>query len=108
MLSNYTELFVDTSQTYPTIDIISSCFRFSTGFFLSLVRLIDPYYRFVLTRYAKETFGIIVEKKSQFEAKPLNSYLAASLNLELINIILQGICKFSSPDWPEIFQKHSQ
>jgi len=88
MLSNYTDLFVEATVNYPTIDKISSIFRFSTGIFLSLVRLIDPYYRFVLKRFAKETFGIIVEKKSEFEAKPLNSYLAASLNLELINIIL--------------------
>jgi len=41
-------------------------------------------------------------------AKPLSSYLAESLNLELINIIMQGISRFSDPDYTQIVRIDDQ
>ena len=76
---------------------------FGTGFLLAGVRLIDPYYRYELKSTVYEYFGLTLKSKTEgIFAKPLNSYLAESLNVELINIILQGITRFSEPDWTEI------
>ena len=48
----------------------------------------------------QECFGVVVDEVSSgIEAKPLNSYLAESLNVELINIILQGITMFAEPEY---------
>ena len=49
-----------------------------------------------------EWFGIIVKEGKGLEQKPLNSFLAKSLNLELINVILQGVTKFAEPDYNKI------
>jgi hypothetical protein len=38
----------------------------------------------------------------------LNEYLAKSLNIELINIILQAITDFSEPSWTEIKLVYAQ
>ena len=67
-----------------------------TGFFLALVRLMDSFNWAIITNYAKELYGY-AEKRSikGKEVKPLNYYLTQSLNLELINIILQSIYKFA-------------
>jgi hypothetical protein len=68
---------------------LSSVAKYTTGFFLASVRLIDPFYRFSIKSNIFTWFGKIIKKPSKgIQAKPLNSYLAASLNCELINIIL--------------------
>lgn len=74
-----------------------------TGFVLALIRMIDPYYRTVLYTVIMEFFGKVIEKSKvkKIRRQPLSSYLAQSLNLELINIILQGITNFSLSDYSE-------
>jgi hypothetical protein len=45
-------------------------------------------------------FGIELDDPSEDQiSQPLNTYLAKSLNMELINIILQGISKFADEDY---------
>jgi hypothetical protein len=56
-----------------------------------------------------EYFGeILDEPEAGITSKPLNSYLAESLNVELINIILQGITNFSEPSWKVIKNKKNK
>lgn len=62
---------------------------FGNGVFLTIVRLMDPIYRFIVKQAFYENFGIVLKEEMEgIESKPLNTYLAESLNLELINIIL--------------------
>ena len=79
---------------------------FSTGTCLSLVRIIDPYYRHIIKVSILELFGFVIDEydknKKKNNTKPLNNYLAESLNLELINIILQGVSGFAEPDYKTI------
>lgn len=39
---------MSSSDQFGAVEIVSYCFMFLTGFFLSLVRMVDPYYRHVL------------------------------------------------------------
>ena len=56
---------------------VSTAFMVSTGFFLSLVRMMDPYYRHVIKLRFFELFGeVIDEPKKGIIAAPLNNYLA--------------------------------
>lgn len=69
----------------------------------------DPFFREFICIQAKECFGILQEEKiSGQESAPLYTFLSKSLNLELINIILQGITHFcqdtSYPEWEEFEQ----
>ena len=75
-------------------------FMFGNGIALSVIRMIDPYYQHILKKQSAEYFGVLDDSSEEgLPAKPLNSYLAESLNLELINIIMQGISRFSDPDY---------
>jgi hypothetical protein len=69
---------------------------FSTGLCLSSVRvLVDPYHRKLILIYVAEWFGHIIKRPDEgLVTKPLNTFLAESLNLELIYIILKGINEF--------------
>ena len=59
------------------IQYVSTAFMFSTGFLLSLVRMMDPYYRHVIKLRFFELFGeVIDEPKKGIIAAPLNNYLA--------------------------------
>jgi hypothetical protein len=71
--------------------------------------MIEPYYRHVIYKTLYEYFGVILaEPDIGITSKPLNSYLAESLNVELINIILQGITNFSEPSWEVIRHKKNK
>lgn len=74
---------------------------FITGFCLSTARVaVDPYHRHVIKSYIWEWFGVILmEPDEGLVAQPLNTYLAESLNLELINIILQGVTMLANKNY---------
>lgn len=87
--------YLDKERDY---DSLSAFVNFSTGLILSSVRLFDPYYHFVIKQAFFSYFGIVTKDlKKGIHSKPLNEYLAKSLNIELINIILQAINAFSEP-----------
>ena len=56
--------------------------------FLAFVRLVDPFYINIVKSIFAECFGIVIRNPKGMKVKPLNMYLAESLNSELINIIL--------------------
>lgn len=68
------------------------------GIILTVVRMLDPIYRQMFWEQFIKNFGM-VSIESEDKSKPLSQILAQSLNLELINIILQGILKFADPDY---------
>ena len=94
MLHNYVELYNNDSSSkaessFITIENLSFYFMFGAGTFLALVRMVDPYYRHILKSTVREYFGFVTDEHDEgIIGKPLNSYLAESLNVELINIIL--------------------
>ena len=62
-----------------------------------MIRTLDPFYRFQIQRYAYEMFGFIKDEPEEgIKAQVLSSFLASSLNIELVYIILVGITRFSS------------
>lgn len=75
---------------------------FATGVILASIRLYEPLYKFLLKRFAMNCYGQILEKDSEgIQSKTLSSFLASSLNVELVHIILKGIKKFSQIQIPE-------
>jgi hypothetical protein len=104
LLHNYNTLFDQDSKNLETISFFA---MFTTGFFLASARVIvDPYHRWLIKYYIAQWFGIELDEPSENEiSQPLNTYLAKSLNLELINIILQGISKFATEDYDHRFER---
>ena len=79
-------------QTVSPLEFIQYISMFLTGIVLGTVRsLVDPYHLYIIRSAISEWFGIIMDlpkNKDQIISKPLYAYLAESLNLELINVIL--------------------
>ena len=62
---------------------------FGNGLVIALVRLQEPYYIFAIKQEIYENFGYVLdEPEESLENQPLHAFIAQSLNLELINIIL--------------------
>jgi hypothetical protein len=58
-------------------DNISYLFMFGNGIFLTLIRLQDPFYRFLIREQFWECFGWVLEEENVgIQSQPLNSYLA--------------------------------
>lgn len=95
----------DKFHSYNSINTVSQVTMFGTGLLLSFVRILDPYYRQVIRMSFLSYFGIVSDPPEQgIQSKPLNSYLAESLNVELINIILQAITLFREPCFDTILE----
>ena len=61
-----------------------------------IIRTYDPFYWFLIQQTIWELFGEIYEEpKEGIKAQVLSTFLASSLNIELVYIILAGITKFS-------------
>jgi len=69
---------------------------FSTGIFLTAIRLYEPLFRLILMNSIYEFWGEInAEYKKDEEELPLSSFLNSSLNVELVFIILRSITTFA-------------
>ena len=73
-----------------------------TGVLLTLIRLVEPYFKYQVKKRFFAFFGIIVKDDKEYQRdlykNTLNTYLTRSLNFELVNIILQVIVKFTQKD----------
>jgi hypothetical protein len=79
------------------IDTISYYSLFITGQAMVMIRLFDPFYRFMIRQTFFEYFGIVnTEPKEGIKARQLTTFLTSSLNIELVYIILAGITRFSN------------
>lgn len=61
-----------------------------------MIRFFDPYYQFVLKKHFYELFGKVIQDDAKgIKTQVLSSFLASSLNIELVYIVLAGITRFS-------------
>ena len=74
-----------------------------TGIIIVMIRVFDPYFRFLLKQKVFEYFGVVIEEPKQgINAEVLSTFLSSSLNIELVYIILAGITKFSNNNSKEL------
>ena len=96
----------DTEDTKPNyVTISSGIMTFSTGIFLTAVRLYEPLFRVIILQNIYQFFGKIYEPKLtdnisiaelQGQDQALNSILTSSLNVELVYVVLKSITSFSA------------
>ena len=104
LMSSYYHLFNpwsiikdDITNKHEQVDLISGVANFSTGIFLALVRLFEPFFLFLMKKIVLMCFGIILdEDEDGIKTQTLSTFLASSLNVELVHIILKGVKKFSN------------
>lgn len=103
--SSPTGATADDKPGYVTIS--SGVMTFSTGIFLTLVRLYEPLFRVIILQNLHQFFGKIYEPKlkdsssiAELKAQDqaLNSILTSSLNVELVYVVLKSITSFSTTD----------
>jgi len=88
------------------VQILSGLMTFSTGIFLTVVRLAEPLIRMLLWEVMYCYFGEIYEPKLDGDGleelkkqdKALSQILTSSLNVELVYVILKSITSFSQND----------
>lgn len=71
-----------------------------TGTIMSLIRVQEPYFKFLIKKQFKAFFGILMDEKDiQNSQQHLNdslaTFLTSSLNVELVHAILESITKRS-------------
>eukprot|EP00347_Sterkiella_histriomuscorum_P009160 403342290 len=91
------------------VQTISQFAAFSTGLWLTIVRLSEPYFYYMARTKWLEFFGIPPDNKSRKDDlfnDTLNSFLTQSLNVELVNIILQGITTFTRKSFDDHLQNN--
>lgn len=79
------------------ISIYTSIF---TGFFMSIIRAREPYFRFLISKEFKSWFGILMDENdahvsNQYVNDSLATFLTSSLNVELVHVILEAITKYT-------------
>lgn len=68
---------------------------FSTGIFLAGLRLNEPFFKYLIKKFCLNCIGELLDPVGEsFQTKTLSTFLASSLNVELVHIILKGIKKF--------------
>lgn len=79
------------------IEYMSGIAMFSTGILLALVRLYEPFFLFLMKKFVWMCFGQTMTQNAEgIKTQTLSTFLASSLNVELVHIILKGIKKFSN------------
>ena len=77
---------------------------FTTGLFLTAVRLYEPHFRFLVIEKLYGIFGELYEpqmsdgmtvEEFKLQNQAMNSILASSLNVELVYVILTSVTSFS-------------
>mmetsp|Transcript_5702 Transcript_5702/g.7674 ORF Transcript_5702/g.7674 Transcript_5702/m.7674 type:complete len:135 (-) Transcript_5702:1770-2174(-) len=96
---------VDTDEDNPNfVQVLSGLMTFSTGIFLTGVRLAEPLIRVLLMEIFYAYFGEIYEPKLsdahgieelRRQDKALSQILTSSLNVELVYVVLKSITSFS-------------
>lgn len=81
---------------YNTIDYVSGITMLSTGICLAGIRMFEPFFHFLIKKFIFNCFGVLCEEDEALKTQPLSNFLATSLNVELVHVILKGIKKFSN------------
>lgn len=85
---------------------ISGVVTFTTGIFLTVVRLFEPLFKLLVYKQIWQFWGEIYEPKEgadteeerQIANDSLSTFLSSSLNVELVYIILTSITEFATID----------
>ena len=84
--------------------VISAIMTFTTGIFLTAVRLYEPHFRFLVMEKLYAIMGVMYEpqmsdgmtiEEFKLQNQAMNSILASSLNVELVYVILKSVTSFS-------------
>lgn len=67
-----------------------------TGLIMAMIRIKEPYFKFLLKKEMKSWFGILMDEKEIENSKyyindTLTTFLTCSLNVELVHVILKSI-----------------
>jgi hypothetical protein len=84
-----------------TMKFISTFTSMFTGVIMSGVRVSEPYMRFLIVKWWKELFGVLMDErdindKQVYANDSLATFLTSSLNVELVHVILEAITKFTT------------
>jgi hypothetical protein len=79
---------------------------FTTGIFLTIIRLFEPLFKLLVYKQIWQFFGELYEPKEgeqteaefQIASDSLSTFLTSSLNVELVYIILTGVTVFADQD----------
>lgn len=81
---------------------ISAIMTFSTGIFLTIARMFEPLFRYILWVKYYQFYGDFYENEKgqtaaeiEIQTNALSSFLSSSLNVELVYILLESITTFS-------------
>jgi hypothetical protein len=98
-------------DTILVVAEISKYASFSTGLFLTIIRLSEPYFYYVTKRKWLEFFGVAPtntdRSSNELYNNTLNSFLAESLNTELVNIILNGVTVFTKKNFEDHYNPNT-
>jgi hypothetical protein len=72
-----------------------------TGLIMSLIRIREPYFKFLITKWYKGLFGVLMDENDVKNSRiyvndSLATFLTSSLNVELVHVILDSITKYTS------------
>lgn len=89
-----------------SIYMISGVVTFTTGIFLTIIRLLEPLFKLLVYKQIWQFFGELYEPKEgeqteaefQIASDSLSTFLTSSLNVELVYIILTGVTVFADQD----------
>ncbi|CDW72257.1 phosphatidylinositol phosphate kinase [Stylonychia lemnae] len=99
------DIAVDSFNKVETpVQTVSQFAAFSTGLWLTIVRLSEPYFYYIVKKKWLEMFGKPpgdCRQSNELYNNTLNSFLTQSLNVELVNIILHGITQFTKKSFED-------
>ena len=98
----YEKVWVQTDQQgkqymdLTFFQIISFVSSISTGFIMGVIRCMEPYFHFLLTKFIKSLFGTPlsqneIDKNNRQITDTIAAFLNSTLNIELVHIILKAI-----------------
>jgi hypothetical protein len=90
--------------------LVSGVTTFTTGIFLTVIRLFEPLFKLLVYKQIWQLMGEIYEPKKDEETEEerqiandsLSTFLTSSLNVELVYIILTSITAFADKDQKQL------
>ena len=90
--------------------MVSGVTTFTTGIFLTVIRLFEPLFKLLVYKQIWQLMGEIYEPKKDEETEEerkiandsLSTFLTSSLNVELVYIILTSITAFADKDQKQL------
>jgi len=99
------KMMIDSPKISAFVDRLSIMAAMMTGFIMAIIRVSEPYFKFLIKKQVWEWFGLILSEKEVFNSEnymndTLATFLTSSLNVELVHIILKSITKHTQGKLP--------